>query len=65
VASVVKSVDKDIITILDGLHPSARPLDRLSNPNIDFVVRGEAEYTMFELVGALEQGITEDLKKIE
>ncbi|TET24555.1 MAG: radical SAM protein [Candidatus Bathyarchaeum sp.] len=65
VASVVKSVDKDIITVLDGLHPSARPVDCLSHPNIDFVVRGEAEYTMFELVGALEQDITEDLKKIE
>jgi len=65
VASVAKSVDKDIITVLDGLHPSARPVECLSNPNIDFVVRGEAEYTMSELVGALEQGITEDLKKIE
>jgi len=65
VASVVKGVDRDIITVLDGLHPSARPVDCLSNPDIDFVVRGEPEYTMLELVGALEQGITEDLKKIE
>ncbi len=66
VASVAKSVDKDIITVLDGLHPSARPVECLSNPDIDFVVRGEPEYTMRELVGALEQGITaKDLKKIE
>ncbi|UCC57634.1 MAG: radical SAM protein [Candidatus Bathyarchaeum sp.] len=64
VASVVKSVDKDIITILDGLHPSARPMDCLSDPNADFVVRGEPEHTMFELVGTLEKGNTEDLKKI-
>jgi anaerobic magnesium-protoporphyrin IX monomethyl ester cyclase len=65
VASVVKGVDRDIITVLDGLHPSARPVDCLSNPDIDFVVRGEPEYTMRELVGALEQGIIEELKKIE
>jgi len=65
VASVVKNVDKDIVTILDGLHPSARPIDCLSNPNIDFVVRGEAEYTMIELVDALDQGISEDLKLIK
>ncbi|MCJ7614264.1 B12-binding domain-containing radical SAM protein [Candidatus Bathyarchaeota archaeon] len=65
VASVVKSVDKDIVTVLDGLHPSARPVECLSNPNVDFVVRGEAEYTMLELVGALEQGKTDDLDKIE
>jgi magnesium-protoporphyrin IX monomethyl ester (oxidative) cyclase len=65
VASVVKSVDRDILTILDGLHPSARPLECLSNPNVDFVVRGEAEYSMLELVGAIEQGKTNDLEKIE
>jgi anaerobic magnesium-protoporphyrin IX monomethyl ester cyclase len=65
VASVAKSVDRGIVTVLDGLHPSARPVECLSNPDIDFVVRGEPEYTMRELVGALEKGITEDLKKIE
>ncbi|MGD9131773.1 MAG: radical SAM protein [Candidatus Bathyarchaeota archaeon] len=65
VASVTKSVDKDIVTVLDGLHPSARPEDCLSKPDIDFVVRGEPEYTMLELVGALEKGITEGMKKIE
>lgn len=64
VASVVKNVNKDIITVLDGLHPSARPNDCLSNPNIDFVVRGEPEYSMLELVDVLEQGKREDLKKI-
>jgi len=64
VASTVKSVDKDIITVLDGQHPSARPLDCLTHPNIDFVVIGEGEHTMFELVGALEKGIMRDLKKI-
>jgi len=64
VAFTVKSVDKDIITVLDGQHPSARPEDCLSHPNVDFVVIGEREHTMFELVAALEQGITGDLEKI-
>jgi magnesium-protoporphyrin IX monomethyl ester (oxidative) cyclase len=64
VASTVKSIDKDIITVLSGLHPSARPVDSLMHSNIDFVVIGEAEYTMLELVGVLEQRTTEGLKKI-
>ena len=64
VASIVKIIDKDIITVLDGQHPSARPVDCLTHSNIDFVVIGEAENTMFELVGELEQGIMRDLKKI-
>src|SRR4030067_3757767 len=46
VASIVKDIDKDIITVLSGLDPSARPADCLKHPNIDFVVIGEAEYTM-------------------
>ncbi|TRZ48137.1 MAG: radical SAM protein [Dehalococcoidia bacterium] len=64
VADTVKTIDKNIITVLDGLHPSARPVDCLSHPNVDFVVIGEGEHTIFELVGALEQGITGDLEKI-
>jgi len=64
VASIVKSIDKDITTVLSGLHPSARPVDSLMHPNTDFVVIGEAEYTMLELVGVLEQRTTESLKKI-
>ena len=64
VALIVKNIDKDVITVLSGLHPSARPVDCLMHPNIDFVVVGEAEYTMLELVGVLEQGTTKGLKKI-
>jgi anaerobic magnesium-protoporphyrin IX monomethyl ester cyclase len=62
VASAAKSIDKDIITVLIGLHPSARPADCLMHPNIDFVVIGEPEQTVFELAGVLEQG--GDLKKV-
>ena len=64
VTSTVKSIDKDITTVLSGLHPSVRPVDSLMQPNTDFVVIGEAEYTMLELVEALEQRTTADLKKV-
>jgi magnesium-protoporphyrin IX monomethyl ester (oxidative) cyclase len=65
VVSVVKSINKDIITVLSGLHPSARPKECLEHPNIDFVVIGEPEQTMFELVGVLEQKNLEDIKKVK
>ncbi len=64
VASIVKGIDEDITTVLDGQHPSARPVDCLKHPNIDFVIIGEAEHTTFELVDTLERGATRDLKKI-
>jgi anaerobic magnesium-protoporphyrin IX monomethyl ester cyclase len=65
VASTVKGIDKNITTVLSGLHPSARPEDSLTYPNTDFVVIGEADYTMLELAEKLEQGTTENLKKVK
>jgi anaerobic magnesium-protoporphyrin IX monomethyl ester cyclase len=64
VASAAKSIDKGIITVLIGLHPSTRPVDCLAHPNVDFVVIGEPEQTVLELVGVLEQGNAEGLKKV-
>jgi magnesium-protoporphyrin IX monomethyl ester (oxidative) cyclase len=64
IASLVKSIDKNIVTILDGQHPSARPEACLAHPDVDFVVIGEPEHTFFELVDVLEHGNTSDLKKI-
>ena len=64
-ASVVKNTAKDIKTVLVGLHPSTRPEECLTHPNIDFVVIGEPEQTVFELVDVLEQGKIEDLKKVK
>jgi len=64
IASIVKNINKNINTVLAGLHPSTRPEDCLAHPNIDFVVIGEPEDTIFELVGALEQGTIQSLKKI-
>jgi magnesium-protoporphyrin IX monomethyl ester (oxidative) cyclase len=63
-ASAAKSVDKDLTTVLMGLHPSARPVDCLVHPHIDFAVIGEPEQTVFELAGVLEQGKAEGLKKV-
>ncbi len=54
-ASAVKSVDEDIKTALIGLHPSAKPLDSLAHPNIDFVIIGEPEETVAELAKVLEK----------
>jgi anaerobic magnesium-protoporphyrin IX monomethyl ester cyclase len=64
VASIAKSVDKDIITILSGLHPTARPASCLAHPDVDFVVIGEPEQTMLELTGTLEEGNLADFKKV-
>jgi anaerobic magnesium-protoporphyrin IX monomethyl ester cyclase len=65
VVSAVKSINKDIIIVVSGLHPSARPRECLANPGVDFVVIGEPEQTMFELVGVLEQKNLEGVEKVK
>lgn len=65
-ASSVKSVDEGIKTALIGLHPSAKPLDSLAHPNIDFVIIGEPEETVAELAKVLEKDVSvAALKKIK
>ena len=64
-ASIAKSTNENTITVLSGLHPSARPIDCLSHPNVDFVIIGEPEYTTLELVSELGKGKEGNLKKVK
>ena len=55
VVSIAKKVNKDIVVVLFGLHPSSRPKSCLEDSEADFVVVGEPENTIAELVEVLEQ----------
>jgi anaerobic magnesium-protoporphyrin IX monomethyl ester cyclase len=56
VATTAKKVNKNISVALFGQHPSARPEACLANRDIDFVVVGEPENTLWDLVEALSAG---------
>ncbi len=56
VVEAVKAVNKKILVVLMGQHPSARPQACLEDSNVDFVVVGEPENTILELTDALELG---------
>lgn len=53
-SNLVKSVDSKITTVVGGSHPTIQPEDILKNKNVDYVIRGEGEYAMLELVRAIE-----------
>lgn len=64
VAEVVKDIDRNIIVVMGGAHPSAVPYNVLSNKNVDFIVIGEGETTLLELVHSIERGDT-DFSRID
>lgn len=53
-AKTIKSFSKEVIVILGGVHPTVEPNQTIENPYVDFIVRGEGEATMAELVKAIE-----------
>ena len=64
-AAVVKQVNRAIITVLMGLHPSVKPAECLAQSNIDFVVIGEPEMTVLELSDTLAKGDQANLKDVK
>ena len=57
VAETVKKVDKRIIVVVGGRCATSRPHMLIKNPSIDFVIRGEAEYTFLELCKKVDKKI--------
>lgn len=51
---LAKKVDSGITTIAGGAHPTVLPKLVLADANVDFVVLGEGENTMLDIVDVLE-----------
>ncbi len=56
ICSIVKSVNKKIIVVLGGAHPSAIPQEALSDRNVDFVIIGDGESAFKKLLESIESG---------
>ncbi len=53
---IAKKVNQEIITIVGGIHFSFVPDESLNDfPEIDFIVRGEGEHTIVELIKILNK----------
>jgi magnesium-protoporphyrin IX monomethyl ester (oxidative) cyclase len=51
---IAKKVDKNIITIAGGGHPTVMPELVLRDENVDYVVIGEGEDTIIDLIAVIE-----------
>jgi anaerobic magnesium-protoporphyrin IX monomethyl ester cyclase len=59
-ARIVKETLPECRVIFGGHHVTALPHETLSNLAVDFIVRGEGEYSLSELVNALERNLPLD-----
>jgi len=52
--AIKKSIEVPIV--MGGSHPTTASIDTIKNEYVDFVVRGEGEYTMLELLECIRAG---------
>tara|TARA_Y100000310_G_scaffold295590_1_gene327107 strand:- start:757 stop:2220 length:1464 start_codon:yes stop_codon:yes gene_type:complete len=63
-SSEIKKILPDVPIVVGGVHPSLAPNETLKdNPNIDFLIIGEGEYTFPDLIKSLNE--KSDLKKVD
>jgi len=64
VAEAAKEVNRDIVTVVGGVHPTLCPLHVLAKESVDYCIRGEGETPFFELVTALSGKGRRGMKEI-
>jgi len=63
-SSEIKKILPNIPIVVGGVHPSLAPHETLEdNPNIDFLIMGEGEYTFPDLIKSLNE--KRDLKTVD
>lgn len=56
IARLAKDIDPDIITVMGGAHVWSMPEHVLNTDAVDFVIRGEAEWSLLRLCQELARG---------
>ncbi|HHC24852.1 MAG TPA: B12-binding domain-containing radical SAM protein [Desulfobacterales bacterium] len=62
ILKICKELNETLVTVMGGIHPTFLDEDCIRLPAADIVVRGEGEWTLLELISALENEA--DLHKI-
>jgi magnesium-protoporphyrin IX monomethyl ester (oxidative) cyclase len=53
--NLAKSIDRDIVTVTGGAHPSAVPREVMKNNNLDYIVLGEGEVSFIQLLSRIQK----------
>ncbi|RJQ13803.1 MAG: radical SAM protein [Nitrospiraceae bacterium] len=58
-ARLARKINPDIPLVWGGTHPSMMAGQTLESPLVDFIIKGEGEQTLLELVRAVQEGKTD------
>ena len=64
ILKICKQLNENVTTVIGGVHVTFLDTDCLKLPYVDIVVRGEGEWTLLDLISALESK-TSDLQNIK
>jgi radical SAM superfamily enzyme YgiQ (UPF0313 family) len=53
IAKIIKKINKKILVIASGMHPTIVPEDTIKIPYFDIVIKGEGDYTILDIVKTL------------
>lgn len=56
IIDIIKKVNPTVHIVLGGIHPTLFPQQTCLDDNVDFVIAGDGEYPLAELVKALDKG---------
>lgn len=56
ICRIVKSINKNIVTVLGGNHASAMTEECMGYDEVDYVIIGEGEYSFYELIQHIRSG---------
>lgn len=56
ICSLAKEIYPKIKTVVGGVHPTVMPQEVMMLPNIDYIITGEGEISLMELLKALDSG---------
>lgn len=65
IAEMIKKINKDSIIIAGGIHPTVAADEVLQEGVIDFVVRGEGEVALLEILTNIKNGTHNKIKDIK
>ena len=60
IAKLVKKINPKIITLVGGTHATIKPSEILKDKNFDLLIQGEGEYTILEIIKAIQQKLPFD-----